>query len=117
MRLSLAITSSASEVSRSSSARIDWAMASSTIAPIRRSRSFRFSMSLSKWRCMSSLGLTEPSGHVIFGHLFARIHEDGFRVAVFDELAQHEKARSVRDARRLLHVVRDDDDRVTLFEL
>src|SRR6476469_9861279 len=99
------MTSLASSVSRSSSARIERAMASSTIAPMRSRRCFSSSMSLSKWRCMSA----EPSRYVIFGHLFFRVHENRVGLGVFDDAAEHEKRGAVADARGLLHVVRDDD--------
>ena len=36
---------------------------------------------------------------------------------MFDELAEPEKRRDVRDARRLLHVVRHDDNRVLALQL
>src|SRR4051812_41370999 len=43
--------------------------------------------------------------------------EDPLRRAELDELAVEHEGRLVRDARGLLHVVRDDDDRVALLEL
>src|SRR3954452_13706726 len=43
--------------------------------------------------------------------------EDLVRGVVLDELAREHERRRVRHARGLLHIVRDDDDRVALLEL
>src|SRR5438045_2688797 len=116
---SWAMTSSAMIVSRSSSARMDWLMESSTMAPMRSRRSLMSSMSLSKWRCMvpSSHGSAESPGDVILGHLFTRGHENRLRLAVLHELPEHEERRAVGDAGGLLHVVGDDHDRVIVLQL
>src|SRR5947209_9275917 len=110
---SCAMTSCAVALSRSCSAWMGRAMASSTIAPMRSRRCFNSSMSLSKWRCMSA----EPSRDVIFGHLFFRVHENRIRLRVFDDAAEHEEGGAVADAGGLLHVVGDDDDGVVVFQL
>jgi len=72
-------------------------------------------------RCSSAIAaqvgvLAEATGDVGLGALVGRCHEHGLGLADLDEvrggldrLAKHER-RLVRDARRLLHVVRDDDD-------
>src|ERR1043165_4441234 len=146
MRSSFAITCSAMARSLSSSARIDCCIDSSTIAPMRRSMALISSMSLSKCRCMcisrlphvilsradgegSQVAypeilrfaqddeLSETSRDVVFRHLLFRIHEDRIRLRVLDDLAEHEERRAVGDARGLLHVVRDDDDRVGLLQI
>src|ERR1700694_574596 len=112
------MTSSAISVLRSSSARMDWLMASSTDAPIRSRRSFSSSMSSSECRCMVILRtLAEPTGDVLFGQLLLRRHEDIVGLVVFDQPSEHEEGGSIGYASGLLHVVRDDHDRVILFEI
>src|ERR1051326_3829154 len=61
--------------------------------------------------------LTEASTDIIFGFsLRGPLEEiDGRRV--FDQVAAQEKARVLRHARRLLHVVRHDHDGVVLDQL
>src|SRR6476619_5383026 len=52
------------------------------------------------------------AGDIILGALLARVGEDLARLAIFDHLAEVEERRPLRHARGLLHVVRDDRDRV-----
>ena len=54
---------------------------------------------------------------VILCQLLARVRKDLIRRAVFNELAEPEEGRPVRNARGLLHVVRHDHDRVTRLQL
>src|ERR1700710_2673418 len=60
----------------------------------------------------------EPSGDVVLGPLLGGIGEDLLRGTHLDELTrladagEIEERGAVGDPRRLLHVVRDDDDRV-----
>src|SRR5258706_11684175 len=65
----------------------------------------------------SSLLLPEPPRDVVLCQLFGRCGEDLIGPAAFHELAEPEKRRDVGDTGRLLHVVRDDDDRVTALQL
>ncbi|OEI67459.1 Uncharacterized protein Cus16_2894 [Curtobacterium sp. ER1/6] len=66
---------------------------------------------------------TEATRDVVLGRLHRRVREHRRRVVELDELARCAGARDVEegglvaDARRLLHVVRDDDDREVLLEL
>ena len=55
---------------------------------------------------------TETSGDVVLGLLLRGVGEDGFRRVVLDQVAQVHEGGVVRDARGLLHVVGDDQDRV-----
>src|SRR4051812_4686983 len=59
----------------------------------------------------------ETTRDVILGELVARVGEDAIRLADLDEVTEVEICRALRNARRLLHRVRDDDDRVTLPQL
>ena len=67
--------------------------------------------------------LAEGSGDVVLGALVGRVGEDRAGVVHLDELPglpdrrQVEERRPVGDPRGLLHVVRDDDDRVVLLQL
>src|SRR3954470_23782268 len=74
----------------------------------------------SSWKCCRVKGmarLPELARDVLLGAGVARIAEDLPRRRVLDELAEQHERRRVRHARGLLHVVRDDDDRVALLEL
>src|SRR6476661_8085158 len=62
--------------------------------------------------CIMSLRSAIAARDVILSAPFARIGEDLGRLAIFDELAEVEERRPLRHARGLLHVVRDDRDRV-----
>src|SRR6478736_3051047 len=55
-------------------------------------------------------GLAEPSGDVVLSDLLTGIGEDLLGAVVLHEPTQHEERRELADARRLLHVVRHDDD-------
>src|SRR6185295_6410914 len=75
----------------------------------------------SSWKCLRpspvATALPELARDVLLGPTVVGLGEDLLSGAVFDQLAvEHERGR-VRDARGLLHVVRDDDDRVALLEL
>ena len=61
--------------------------------------------------------LTEPPGQVVLSLFLRGTGEQGLGGAEFDEHAFEKKRRVVRDPRRLLHVVRDDDDRVLAPQL
>src|SRR5438046_4639502 len=63
------------------------------------------------------LPLSKPSRNVILGQLLVRIGKHLLSSIHFDQLTKHAKSRHIRDARRLLHVVRNDHDRVLLLEL
>src|SRR5882724_4183980 len=63
------------------------------------------------------LPLTESPGNVVFSDLLSGIREDFVGSIILDEPPQHEKRGAVRHARRLLHIVRHDRDRVALLEL
>src|ERR1019366_8237729 len=55
--------------------------------------------------------------NVVLGLAFLRPSEEGRRLPHCDEPAHVEEARPLRDARRLLHVVRDDHDREIVAKL
>src|SRR5262249_29782904 len=57
-----------------------------------------------------SLESAEPAGDVVLCLALSRAREEGGRVVDLDELAHVEEAGALRDARRLLHAVGDDDD-------
>src|SRR6478736_2050575 len=121
MVLSSSIVPRASSTLRSTYARIASASTSSTCAPMSSTRSRKLSSSPSYSRsvcrrCML-LPSAKPAGDVVFGALLLGAREDHVRAVVLDQLTQVEKRRKVRNARGLLHVVRDDDDRVRLSKL
>src|SRR5690606_5866396 len=60
---------------------------------------------------------SEPPGDVRLRALLARVGEDAVGGPVLHQLTPVEKGRVIRDARRLLHVVGHDDDRVVLLQL
>ncbi len=68
--------------------------------------------------CLSNrlLILTKPSRDVIFSPLVPRIGKEAIGLVVLDDLSEQEKRRCVRDAHRLLHVVRHHDDRVFFLQ-
>src|SRR2546425_7959476 len=68
-------------------------------------------MSYSLWRS------TKPPGDVILGVLLLRLHEDLVGRPEFDQVAEVHVGGVVGAARRLLHVVRDDHDRVVGLQL
>ena len=57
---------------------------------------------------------TEAAGDVILGLLLRRLGEDGIGVGEFDEFAEIHEGGKVGDARRLLHVVGDNNDCVAV---
>src|SRR5688500_2597851 len=112
--LSAATTARAASPSRSTSARIEAAMADSASPPISamlaRSRLRSSSKALSVWPVVAMFVRSSAvaAGDVILGSLDPRIGEDLRRLAIFDELAEVEESGALRDPRRLLHVVGDD---------
>src|SRR6478736_10465052 len=80
----------------------------------------------SSWNCcrvVSGIALTDLAGDVGLGALVARVGKDRLGLVELDHPAgavavvlelDGEEGGHVRDARRLLHVVRDDHDRVAL---
>ena len=61
--------------------------------------------------------LAEATGDVVLGEAVARVGEDAVGIADLDQLTQVEVGGALRDARRLLHGVGDDHDRVRLAQL
>src|SRR5690606_19536288 len=59
----------------------------------------------------------EAARHVALGELVTRVREDVVGGRDLDDLAQMHERGHVADSSRLLHVVRDDDDRVALLDL
>src|SRR5690606_23553906 len=56
-------------------------------------------------------------GDVVLRPALARAGEDRVRIAVLDQVAHVHERRVIRHARRLLHVVRHDDDAVIRFQI
>src|SRR6267378_2186276 len=120
---SRAMTIFASALSRSTSARIESAMACSTMLPMRTTPDFSSASSWSKRvRVVATiLVLPEAAGDVILGPAVSRAIEDIVGGSELDHLArallihQHEGG-EVGGASRLLHVVRHDHDRIPLLE-
>src|SRR5262245_52826534 len=98
------------------SARMAWESISSTFAPIMRSisRTFRSSPAYrrSVWVRGMDRGSAEATRDVVLRPGIGRLGEDDVGVIVLHDLAQIEERRQVRYARRLLHAVRNDHDRV-----
>src|SRR5438874_927304 len=140
--LSRAQTSRASASSRSTSARMTRRIWSSTSAPIASRVCLSASSSSWKWRCIESasyramspltaersclrqLGrssarttLPESPGDVILGSLVHGLGEELRGGPELHQLTEQEESRRVGHARRLLHVVRDDDDGQVALEL
>src|SRR5215831_14533912 len=119
-----------SSSSRTPIARVSWL---STRPPIARTPLRTASISVSNCLCVCSFIVSLPRrparaaaverwstkspGNVVLGFLSLRLEEDVVGCAEFDELAEIHVSSEIRHARRLLHVVRDDRDRVVLFEL
>src|SRR5438552_17383620 len=120
---SRAITVFANALSRSTSARIESAMACSTMLPMRTTPDFSSASSWSKRVRVvaTSLLLPESAGDVILGPAVFRAIENVVGGAELDHLAgpllvhQHEGG-EVGGTGRLLHVVRHDHDRIPLLE-
>src|SRR5215203_4025225 len=111
-------TSSRACRSRVARPRTACARRADTVVPCSASSRLSSSMPARKWRpvalilLMAAIPLAEAAGHVVFGQLLGRVGEDLLGPLEFDELAEPEERGHVRDARCLLHVVGDDDDRV-----
>src|SRR4051812_12521192 len=121
---SSAITSSAVWVSRSRtalSALANWLSVRPPISlMVALSRSSSWSKRLRMWSLAmadDSCDSAEPAGDVGLGTLVAGIGEDLLGDVELDKLAEIHEGGEVRDARRLLHVMRHDDDRVVLLQL
>src|SRR5207253_4296606 len=120
---SRAMTSLASALLRSTRARIDSAIACSTMLPMRTTPDFSSASSWSKRvRVVATrLVLPEAAGDVILGPAVFRAIEDVVGGAELYHLAgpllvhQHEGG-EVGCTSRLLHVVRHDHDRIPLLE-
>src|SRR5919198_1199550 len=130
MGWSWAMTSRASPLSRSVSARIESAIACSTMLPRRSTPDLSPPSSCSKWErtalilpgfCTMGGRLAESPGDVILSTRVFRAVEDLVRGSELDQLAgpplvhQHEGG-EVRYAGGLLHVVGHDHDRVAALE-
>src|ERR1700754_842758 len=93
-----------------------WATCASTSPPISSTRLEMPDNSASNWveRCLSicSNSSAEAAGDVVLGVLLLRLHEELGRGAELDQVAEVHVGGVVRAAGRLLHVVRDDHDRV-----
>ena len=120
---SKAITSSASSGSRFSKASIAPRSARRTSSPS--STRVAWIVSISTWS-VTLIRLIEASGDVVLSPLVAGLSEDLLGRVVLDEdprplallaALDAEERGHVGDSRRLLHVVRDDDDRVLLLQL
>src|SRR3954453_15210454 len=76
----------------------------------------------SAWKCWRTswamrLPLPELARDVLLRAPVVRLGEDLLRLRVLDQLPVEQERRRVGDARGLLHVVRDDDDRDAVLEL
>src|SRR6187397_424168 len=121
MVLSSSIVLRASSTLRSTYARMASVSTSSTCAPMSKTRSRRLSSSPSYSRSVCRRSMSFPSAeaarNVVFRALFLGARENHVRPVVLDQLAQIEECREIRDARGLLHVVRDDHDRVGFSQI
>src|SRR5258707_5538588 len=124
-RASSTITCSAASVSCSRNATSDCASWLSARPPISlivalsrsSSSSKRFSVCSAIFLLHSLAASAEAASDIGLCALVPRRGENRFRRAELDQLAQVHEGGEVRDARRLLHVVGDDDDRILLFQL
>src|SRR6185503_18706695 len=120
-RSSVASTSEAVSPLKLTSAWTARATCDSTIPPISRTRVETPLSSASnwveRWRSFMTVPLAEAAGDVVLGVLLARPHADVAGAAELDQVAEIHVGGEVRAARRLLHVVRDDDDGVVGLEL
>src|SRR4051812_16063174 len=76
----------------------------------------------SVWKClrvspMEAMVLPELARDVLLGARVVRVGEDALGRSDLDQLAVEHERRLVGDARRLLHVVRDDHDRHARLQL
>src|SRR2546428_13943680 len=111
------MTSWASSLSRSTSAVMTRRIWSSTSPPMASSVCLSASSSSWKCRCMASSALPEPAGDVVLGPRVARVREELPRHPELHQLPQQHEASVIGHARRLLHVVGDDDDGVAVLQL
>src|SRR2546421_347031 len=117
---SLTITSSISTRSPEASASSAWRICDSTRPPIcstrerieSRSRSYCFEAC-----SLIAMSLAEPSGDVVLGLLLLRLDEQLVGDAELDQLAKIHVGGEVRHARRLLHIVRHDEDGDALLKI
>ena len=61
------------------------------------------------------IGLTEPSADIIGCARVIRASEDLFGLIVFDGFTEQEERGFIRNAARLLHIVRDNDNGVVFL--
>src|SRR5258705_6252590 len=109
------MTSSASSTSTCSSASSVRSSCSTTMS--RPPSAPSSSSAIRSWKFSRVKRSPELAGHVLLGARVVGLGEDDIRRPVLDQLAvEHERGR-VGHASRLLHVVRDDHDRVALPEL
>src|SRR5688572_13093391 len=122
-RRSAAITSSICAVAPLAKAAMAFWIWDSTSPPIRRTRersassSFSYCLDECSIAMAPPAGSTESSGNVVLGLFPARLHEDLVGHAELHHLAQVHVGGVVRNPRRLLHVMRDDEDRHALLEI
>src|SRR4051794_33320767 len=117
MRSSSAMTNDASSTSWCSSASSVRSICETTRSMPPRVASSRAASSAWKVGRPSDIRSAELPGDVVLGTGVVRLGEDLLGHVVLDQLAVEHERRGVGHARRLLHVVRDDDDRVALLEL
>src|SRR5215813_9586374 len=110
-------TCSPSSESRSVSDRMLLAICSSTFAPMARSFSRTRRRSDSNALSVCEVTLPELAGDIVLRPSLARVGEDLGGGPDLDQLTEIEERSVIRDARRLLHGVRHDDDGVLLLEL
>src|SRR5690606_4061768 len=119
MASSLATTRSAAWLSRRWSTSMAASSCATAMAPMRRISPSRRCSSVSKRLTMCSLMAVtsaEAAGDVVLGLPLRGTGEQGGGGAVLDQLAQVHEGGVVGAARRLLHVVGDDQDGVVLLE-
>src|SRR6266540_4323765 len=66
---------------------------------------------------LNSAPSPEPPRDVVLGDFLARVREDLVGAVVLHEAVEHEEGGVLGDPRRLLHVVRDDRDRVVPLQV
>ena len=64
-----------------------------------------------------TLDLADPTGNIAFGPVVLRVGEDLVGIVVLNKVAKVEERRLLADPARLLHRVRDDDNRVVIAQL
>src|SRR5262249_28046043 len=93
---------------------------SSARPPISSNRALSCSSSSWKWRTRSVLAirsLSESTRHIIFRQFLGWVGKNLVRPIGLHQLPEPEERGHIGHARRLLHVVRDDDDRVAALQL